>query len=686
MKKIAIVLSMILISVLAMPALAFPQTMITTEAASATSYTMTLNAKGNYVRTQDAYLPVQTFTTLGLSRPQDLFIYENIVYITDTGNRRIVRYDIHDKVVLEPFLSADFSEPKGIFVSDRGVYVGDTGSEKVLRFNFDGSLIETFNRPNSIIFGNTIFKPSRLAVDNRGNVYLQSDGVSSGIIQLANNGDFLGYFTSNQVRLNATQQFLKLIFTEEQFNSIANRDPSAFSSVFVDHNSIIYTTTMGTYFNAVKKHNTAGNNMYQDRVISSNDARDITVDKDGIVYAAMNYGGIFVYSSDGEFIYNFGANSNRGTTSNADISGLFSSLSSLALDEDGRIWALDDSKNFLQVFAPTDFALSIYEALQLYDSRNYDEAILIWQEVLKLNQMSVIAHNNIGKNFLLKEQYDQAMIHFQLAGNRDSFSEAFWEVRNTNIQTYFGLFLLFSLGYIVMVMVVQWMRKRTSLSIPVQHTLNQVGSYGLVKDLVAAWKTMTQPVDQFEQIKMKRRGSYGAAIILIVLLFSAYVFNITSKSFIFQFTPVEDLDFTAIIIGFFSLFSAVIISNFLDTSINDGEGDFRSIIMLFSFSVMPAIIGLVFSTFLSYVLTYNEIFFLDLIQNGSIVYSGILVLIGMVEIHNYTLKQLMKSVTVTLMFLLVFITVLLLMTLVWEQVFSFIADLIGEMVRNVTQN
>ena len=101
---------------------------------------------------------------------------------------------------------------------------------------------------------------------------------------------------------------------------------------------------------------------------------------------------------------------------------------------------------------------------------------------------------------------------------------------------------------------------------------------------------------------------------------------------------------------------------------------------------MPAIIGLVFSTFLSYVLTYNEIFFLDLIQNGSIVYSGILVLIGMVEIHNYTLKQLMKSVTVTLMFLLVFITVLLLMTLVWEQVFSFIADLIGEMVRNVTQN
>jgi hypothetical protein len=220
----------------------------------------------------------------------------------------------------------------------------------------------------------------------------------------------------------------------------------------------------------------------------------------------------------------------------------------------------------------------------------------------------------------------------------------------------------------------------------VQHTLNQVGSYGLVKDLVAAWKTMTQPVDQFEQIKMKRRGSYGAAIILIVLLFSAYVFNITSKSFIFQFTPVEDLDFTAIIIGFFSLFSAVIISNFLDTSINDGEGDFRSIIMLFSFSVMPAIIGLVFSTFLSYVLTYNEIFFLDLIQNGSIVYSGILVLIGMVEIHNYTLKQLKKSVTVTLMFLLVFITVLLLMTLVWEQVFSFIADLIGEMVRNVTQN
>lgn len=686
MKKLSIFLTIILTSVLVMPALVFSQPMKATEAASATSYTMTLNAKGNYVRTQDAYLPVQTFTTLGLSRPQDLFIYENIVYIADTGNKRIVRYDIVENIVLEPWISSDFIEPKGIFVSDRGVYIGDTGSEMVLRFDFEGSLLETFNRPNNIIFGNTIFKPSRLAVDNRGNIYLQSDGVSSGIIQLANNGDFLGYFTSNQVRLNATQQFLKLIFTEEQFNSIANRDPSAFSSVFVDHNSIIYTTTMGTYFNAIKKHNTAGNNMYQDRVISSNDARDITVAKDGIVYAAMNYGGIFVYSSDGEFIYNFGANSNRGTTSNADISGLFSSLSSIALDEDGRIWALDDSKNFLQVFAPTDFALSIYEALQLYDARNYDDAILIWQEVLKLNQMSVIAHNNIGKNFLLKEQYDQAMIHFQLAGNRDSFSEAFWEVRNDTIQTYFGLFLLLLVGYSFLVLIVQWLQKKTLLLIPVQHTLNKVGTFPIVQDITSAWKTMTHPVDQFEQIKMKKRGNYSSAFILLGLLFIAYLFNITSKSFIFQLTPVEDLDFTAIVIGFFSLFGALVLSNFLDTSINDGEGDFKAIIMLFSFSMFPAILGLVLSTLLSYVLTYNEIFFLDLIQQGSLIYSGILVLIGMVEIHNYTLKQLMLSVLVTLLFLLVFITVLLLMTLVWEQVFSFLADLLGEMVRNVTQN
>ena len=61
-------------------------------ASQATSYTYTLDENGYFVRTQDAYLPDKTITTLKLSAPQDLFIDKNnMLYIADTGNKRIVK-------------------------------------------------------------------------------------------------------------------------------------------------------------------------------------------------------------------------------------------------------------------------------------------------------------------------------------------------------------------------------------------------------------------------------------------------------------------------------------------------------------------------------------------------------------------------------------------------------------------
>ena len=65
------------------------------QASQATSYTYTHDDKMNSIRTQDAYLPQQTITNLGLNAAEDMFIDQNdVMYIADTGNLRIVKYDI----------------------------------------------------------------------------------------------------------------------------------------------------------------------------------------------------------------------------------------------------------------------------------------------------------------------------------------------------------------------------------------------------------------------------------------------------------------------------------------------------------------------------------------------------------------------------------------------------------------
>ena len=205
--------------------------------------------------------------------------------------------------------------------------------------------------------------------------------------------------------------------------------PITFSNVFVDPAGITYTTTMSIRYNALKKHRTDGANMFIDRVNSTEALSDVWVDARGIIYAADQSGYILIYSPAGELIFNFGSN-----VTNLDVAGLFSRLPALAVDKQGIIWALDSEKGYVQSFAPTDYANTVYDAMGLYEKGEYQASLLQWNRVLRLNQMSVLAHNGIAKAHFHNEDYEQSIGHFRVAGSRAMYSEAFWELRNTFIQ------------------------------------------------------------------------------------------------------------------------------------------------------------------------------------------------------------------------------------------------------------
>ena len=145
----------------------------------ATSYTYAADENGYWVRTQDAYLPDKTVTELGLSAPEDLFIDENnILYIADTGNRRIVKYDIARGEVTAELVSDEFTAPRGVYVTEDGdIYVADSGAKAVLIFDADFELKGKLGRPDAPIFADTNYEPKRVAVDGGGNVYLIGEGV-----------------------------------------------------------------------------------------------------------------------------------------------------------------------------------------------------------------------------------------------------------------------------------------------------------------------------------------------------------------------------------------------------------------------------------------------------------------------------------------------------------------------------
>ena len=155
---------------------------------------------------------------------------------------------------------------------------------------------------------------------------------------------------------------------------------------------------------------------------------DVYTDDQGIIYAASDLGYIFIMTNDGQFVFGFGTNSGE------DVVGFYDSLASIVVDNQGRIWTLDKNSAYLQSYTPTEYSTRIYNALTLYTEGRYIEAIAEWEEVLKLNQLSVLAHNEIGRNLYSEGFYEEAMEHFILSGNRTLYSESYWEVRNDQLQ------------------------------------------------------------------------------------------------------------------------------------------------------------------------------------------------------------------------------------------------------------
>ena len=638
-------------------------------AAQSTTYTWVIDRKGHFVHTQDAYLPDRTVTHLALKDPEDIFITpDGLLYIGDTGNRRVLVYDIARGEAIREIQHPAFQKPRGLYVTPGGdLYVADSGAAAVFRFGADGSLLQTFARPNSPAYGSTAYAPMRVAVDHRGSLYIIGEGVANGIIQLSVTGEFLGFFTANKVTLTWIQALQNLFFTEVQKSNLQDRVPGTFANVYTDERGIVYSVTMGREgAENVKKHNMKGINMFKNGVISSDSLCDVTTDRNGVIYACDSRGWIMVYSPDGEFLFDFGGYSDE------DIAGLYSYLTSVAVEPDGTIWTLDYHKAYLQSYKPTEYTLSIYEALSLFNKGYYAQAETVWRDVLKHNQSSILAHDGIGKAGLYMQQYEEAMLHFELSGNRAGYSQAYWELRNIRLQENLIWMLaavtLFVLSGAVLRFADRGRKTRRAVSCAVRRVLNMRG----IRDMAFALFIMRHPLDGYDDLKRHKRGTHGGAVLLTAALFIAMMLYQTSKAFILQTTSVEDMNLPALAGGFFGIVLLFIFSNYLVTSIHDGEGTLGDIFKLTAYATFPLTLCFLLVTALSYVITYNETFLVSFIMTGGIAWFLVTLYMGLQEVHRYSFRHTVKSILYTAGFMLIAVVALLILTILFQQMTQFL--------------
>ncbi len=201
------------------------------------------------------------------------------------------------------------------------------------------------------------------------------------------------------------------------------------------------------------------------------------------------------------------------------------------------------------------------------------------------------------------------------------------------------------------------------------------------------WKylfyTVSHPSDGFYWIRHQERGSIGIAILLVVLYGVVFSMNRIYASFVVNDIEPRTVNSVAELAGVLILYLVLCVGNWSVTCLMEGEGRFKDILIAVGYSMLPMVVGTVLATIVSQGVAENEEAFYSIIMGLGTAYTVIMMLIGIMQVHNYTLGKTLTTLflTVVAMFIIIFLALLVFNFI--TQVYSFFRSIYTELVFRV---
>lgn len=644
--------------------------------------TYMVDGYGTVTETQTAYTPVQAITRIGdttFESPKDLAVSDDdLLYVVDSAKKVVIVSDLAGNLV-KTIGEGILVSPTGISITkDNTVYVADQGAQKVFVFDSNGILLHEYGKPDSPIYGEKqSFKPTKITVNDGGNMYIICEGNTNGIVQISpsDSGSFLGYFGTNFTILNPLQIMQRLILTDAQRAKLLGNIPSTPTNFCMDEDGLIYTVTQGNEENTLKKLNIAGTNLLDPDPFYADLPVAVTTGNYGNILVADNDGYIYEYNDEGELLFIFG-----GRDDGRYRIGLCSKVEAIAVDRDDNIYLLDSDKRQIHVFSPTEFTDYLHNALYLYTKGRYEESKEPLTEVLTMNSMFDYANKAMGRAYLQEENYEEALRYAKLAKDYDGYSDAFWEVRNIWLQNHLVSAFLFVVAFFLAIKILKLIQKKKEIFSPVLEKIQTIRKKTLLSQLEYGGYFMKHPIDGCYGVRREGKSSYVCANLLLATYILINVINKYYCGFLFRTVREGRYNLVADIGVLLLGFLAVVICNYLVVTINEGEGSFRQVYCSFAYCLVPLIFLEPFIILISNVVTYNETFLVKFPNVFVSTWVCILIFVAIKEVNNYSIRNTIKVIFLTLFTLLIMALLIFIIYMLFTQVINFVITLMREAV------
>ena len=373
-----------------------------------------------------------------------------------------------------------FDGPSGVFVKEDIVYVADNSNDRVVSFTLAaddngvgyGVVKQVYTRPDSDVYdSSTTFNPSKVLVDAANNVYVCIKSITKGAVVFSEGGEFNGYFGANRVEATADvlmNAFWKLIFNREQIKKMKRNVPVEISNFDIDPDNFIYTVTesKSVETDIIKKLNSAGTNIFVNLGYSENtfgdyltkwyrgqtyssQITDVDIGENGVIHLLdLKTGRVFQYDNECNLLFIFGGKGSQ--------KGTFTTVNSVE-SMGTNVYVLDGRKASITVFEQTEFGSIVHEAITLFNKGKYEEAREPWEEALRRDSNYWLAYIGLGNAYLNQGKYEEAMEYF-VYNSKVGYNDAFKGWRTDFIRANFTMIACIIVGLLLIVYIIASVR------------------------------------------------------------------------------------------------------------------------------------------------------------------------------------------------------------------------------------
>lgn len=180
-----------------------------------------------------------------------------------------------------------------------------------------------------------------------------------------------------------------------------------------------------------------------------------------------------------------------------------------------------------------------------------------------------------------------------------------------------------------------------------------------------------RPFDGFWDLKREKRGSISAALTITFGVIIVYILQRQYTAFLFNTNNVKELNIILEIVSVLLPFVLWCIANWCLTTLADGEGTFKDIVIATSYALTPIILIQAPLIILSYVFNLDEGAFYYFFTTVSLIWSAGLLIIGTMITHDYSMKKTLLTIVGILISMAVMIFIGLLFSSVIQQIVGF---------------